>query len=87
MDINKLPFNVPKRTPDHPTKSHIVRAKVGSIIKILRFGQQGVKGAGKYKPGESSKITARRKAWYARHRDNIKKGKLFPAYWAANVKW
>jgi hypothetical protein len=87
MDPKKLPYNTPKRTPDHPTKSHIVRAKVGNIVKIIRFGQQGVKGAGKYKKGENPKITARRKSWYARHRENIKKGKLFPAYWAAKVKW
>ena len=87
MDPKKLPFNTPKRTLDHPTKSHIVRAKVGNIVKIIRFGQQGVKGAGGYKKGENPKITARRKSWYARHKENIKKGKLFPAYWAAKVKW
>jgi len=35
-------FNKPKRTPSHPTKSHIVVAKQGDQIKTIRFGQQGV---------------------------------------------
>ena len=80
-------YNKPKKTPSHPTKSHVVVAKVGDIIKVIRFGQQGVKGAGKFKKGESPKVTARRKAFKSRHAKNIKKGKLSAAYWADKVKW
>ena len=36
-------FNKPKRTPNHPTKSHVVVAKQGDKIKTIRFGQQGAK--------------------------------------------
>ena len=39
--------NKPKRTPKHPTKSHAVMASEGGKYKFIRFGQQGVKGAGK----------------------------------------
>lgn len=39
--------NKPKRTPDHATKSHVVKACKDGEEKIIRFGQQGVKGAGK----------------------------------------
>ena len=35
--------NKPKRTPSHKTKSHMVLAQVGHKIKLIRFGQQGVK--------------------------------------------
>ena len=52
-------FNKPKRTPNHPTKSHIVVAKAGDKIKTIRFGAQGVSGSPK-KKGESSKYKARR---------------------------
>ena len=80
-------YNKPKRTPNHPTKSHIVVAKEGDKIKTIRFGQQGVKTAGKPKKGESKKQTARRKSFIARHDKNIKKGKMSAAYWANRVKW
>lgn len=80
-------YNKPKRTPQHKTKSHIVVAKAGSTIKTIRFGQQGKKGAGKPKPGESAKTAARRKSFKARHSKNIAKGKLSAAYWANKVKW
>ena len=80
-------FNKPKRTPNHPKKSHIVVAKEGDKIKTIRFGQQGVKTAGKFKKGESKKQTARRKSFKARHAKNIKKGKMSAAYWANRVKW
>jgi len=80
-------FNKPKRTPKHPKKSHIVVAKEGSKIKTIRFGQQGVKTAGKPKKGESAKQKARRKSFKARHRRNIAKGKMSAAYWADKVKW
>ena len=80
-------FNKPKRTPSHPTKSHVVVAKDGNKIKTIRFGQQGVKTAGKPKKGESAKQKARRKSFKARHSKNIAKGKMSAAYWADKVKW
>ena len=80
-------YNKPKRTPSHKTKSHIVVAKEGSKIKTIRFGQQGVKTAGKPKAGESARQKARRKSFKARHGKNIKKGKMSAAYWANKVKW
>ena len=79
-------YNKPKRTPDHPTKSHIVVAKVGDQIKTIRFGQQGVSGSPK-KDGESEAYRKRRESFKARHADNIAKGKLSAAYWADKVKW
>ena len=80
-------YNKPKRTPNHPTKSHIVVAKSGSTIKTIRFGQQGAKTAGKPKAGESRKTKMKRKSFKARHRKNIAKGKMSAAYWANRVKW
>lgn len=80
-------FNKPKRTPGHKTKSHIVVAKEGDKIKTIRFGQQGVKTAGKPKAGESAKQKARRKSFKARHAKNIKKGKMSAAWWSSKVKW
>ena len=80
-------FNKPKRTPDHPKKSHVVVAKQGDNIKTIRFGEQGAKTAGKPKAGESSKMRAKRKSFKARHARNIKKGKMSAAYWADKVKW
>lgn len=79
-------YNKPKRTPNHPKKSHIVVAKVGNRIKTIRFGQQGVKGSPK-KKGESKAYAARRRSFKARHAKNIAKGKLSAAYWANKVKW
>ena len=80
-------YNKPKRTPNHPTKSHVVLAKEGSTIKMIRFGEQGAKTAGKPKAGESAKMKAKRKAFKARHGKNIARGKLSAAYWADKVKW
>ena len=80
-------YNKPKRTPNHPTKSHIVVAKEGDKIKTIRFGQQGVKTAGKPKAGESRKQKMRRKSFKARHAKNIAKGKMSAAYWADRTKW
>tara|TARA_Y100000114_G_scaffold151024_1_gene167185 strand:- start:91 stop:393 length:303 start_codon:yes stop_codon:yes gene_type:complete len=80
-------YNKPKRTPNHPKKSHIVVAKEGSKIKTIRFGQQGAKTAGKPKKGESRRIKMKRKSFKARHRRNIAKGKMSAAYWADKVKW
>lgn len=78
-------YNKPKRTPNHPTKSHVVVAKVGDKVKTIRFGQQGVKGAGKNP--KSSKEKGRRASFKARHAKNISKGKMSAAYWANKVKW
>ena len=80
-------YNKPKRTPNHPTKSHVVLAKEGSTIKMIRFGEQGAKTAGKPKSGESAKMKAKRKSFKARHGKNIARGKLSAAYWADKVKW
>ena len=84
---DKLACNKAKKTPSHPTKSHVVKACKGGKEKIIRFGQQGVKTAGKPKAGESAKQKARRKSFKARHAKNIKKGKMSAAYWANKVKW
>ena len=80
-------FNKPKRTPNHPKKSHIVVAKVGDKIKTIRFGEQGAKTAGKPKSGESDRMKKKRASFKARHAKNIAKGKLSAAYWANKVKW
>jgi len=80
-------FNKPKRTPNHPKKSHIVVAKVGDKIKTIRFGEQGASTAGKPKSGESSRMKKKRASFKARHRKNIAKGKMSAAYWANKVKW
>jgi hypothetical protein len=79
-------YNKPKRTPSHPTKSHVVVAKVGSKTKTIRFGQQGVSGSPK-KKGESDAYAARRRSFKARHAKNISKGKMSAAYWSDRVKW
>ena len=80
-------FNKPKRTPNHPKKSHVVVAKDGDKVKTIRFGQHGIKTAGKPKKGESATQKARRKSFKARHGKNIAKGKMSAAYWADKVKW
>ena len=80
-------YNKPKRTPNHPTKSHVVVAKEGDKIKTIRFGQQGVSTAGAPKKGESDRQKARRKSFKARHAKNIAKGKMSAAYWADKEKW
>jgi hypothetical protein len=79
-------YNKPKRTPNNPKKSHAVLAKEGDTVKLIRFGQQGVKGSPK-KAGESASYRKRRESFKARHAKNIKKGKLSAAYWADKVKW
>ena len=80
-------FNKPKRTPGHPKKSHIVVAKEGSLIKTIRFGEQGAKTAGKPKAGEGEAMKKKRASFKARHARNISKGKMSAAYWADKVKW
>ena len=79
--------NKPKRTPGHKTKSHMVLAQDGHDLKLIRFGQQGVKTAGKPKMNESETQKARRRSFKARHAKNIAKGKMSAAYWADKVKW
>jgi hypothetical protein len=79
--------NKPKRTPDHPTKSHVVMASEGGKYKLIRFGEQGAKTAGKPKAGESDRMKKKRASFKARHSKNIKKGKMSAAYWADKVKW
>ena len=79
LDKSKMKCNKPKSTPNHPKKSHVVKACEGGKEKIIRFGQQGVKGS----PAGS----ARNKSFKARHAKNIKKGKMSAAYWANKVKW
>ena len=72
-------YNKPKRTPSHPTKSHVVVAKSGDQVKTIRFGQQGVSG--------DKTNTSRAKSFKARHGKNIAKGKMSAGYWANKVKW
>lgn len=79
-------YNKPKRTPNHPKKSHVVVAKQGDQVKTIRFGQQGVSGSPK-KEGESASYRKRRESFKARHAKNIAKGKMSAAYWADRTKW
>lgn len=80
-------FNKPKRTPSHPSKSHVVVAKEGDRVKTIRFGEQGASTAGKPKSGESDKMKKKRASFKARHRRNIAKGKMSAAWWANKIKW
>jgi len=86
VDKAKMACNKPRRTPDHPTKSHIVKACKGGVEKIIRFGQQGVQGAGKNPTSKKDK--ARKKSYYARHNAQDSKPDIFSArYWSHKVKW
>lgn len=87
--LNKkdMPCNKPKATPSHPKKSHVVKACEGGKEKIIRFGEQGAKTAGKPKKGESEAMKLKRKSFKARHAQNIAKGKMSAAYWADKIKW
>jgi hypothetical protein len=80
-------YNKPKKTPNHPTKSHVVVAKQGDKVKTIRFGEQGAKTAGKPKAGESDAMKKKRASFKARHAKNISKGNMSAAYWADKVKW
>lgn len=84
---DSLTPNKPRATPSHPTKSHVVLAKEGGKEKLIRFGEQGAKTAGKPKDGESQKMKDKRASFKARHGKNIKKGKMSAAYWADREKW
>ena len=85
IDKSKMKCNRPKRTPKHPKKSHVVKACSGGEERVIRFGQQGVRGAGSNP--KTKKQKARRKSFKARHKKNINKGKMSAAYWANKVKW
>ena len=87
VDKDSLPLDKPRRTPGHPTKSHVVKTKVDGREKIIRFGEQGAETAGKPKAGESDRMKQKRASFKARHAQNIAKGKSSPAYWANKVKW
>jgi hypothetical protein len=87
VDSASMACNKPKRTPDHATKSHVVKACEGGKERVIRFGEQGAKTAGKPKSGESERMKAKRKSFKARHAKNIKKGKMSAAYWADKEKW
>jgi hypothetical protein len=82
---SEMACNSPKRTPGHATKSHVVKACADGKEKVIRFGQQGVSGAGSSPSTPSEK--ARQKSFKARHAKNISKGKMSAAYWADKVKW
>lgn len=87
IDKAGMPCNKPRRTPTHPKKSHVVKACSGGTEKVIRFGEQGAKTAGKPKSGESARMKAKHKSFKARHGKNIAKGKMSAAYWANKVKW
>jgi hypothetical protein len=84
--IDVAGYNKPRRTPSHPTKSHVVVAKEGDQVKTIRFGQQGVSGS-PAREGESAADKARRKSFKARHAKNIAKGKMSAAFWSSKTKW
>lgn len=79
--------NKPKRTPSHPRKSHIVLAKEGDKVKLIRYGEQGAKTAGAPKEGESDRMKKKRASFKARHAKNIAKGRMSAAWWADKSKW
>jgi hypothetical protein len=79
-------YNKPKATPSHPEKSHVVLVKVGDVVRLIRFGQQGVKGAGDNPKTAEDK--ARKKSYYARHNaQDASPDKLSARYWSHKVKW
>jgi hypothetical protein len=87
IDKDSMELNKPQRTPNHPTKSHIVKTMVDGKEKIIRFGEQGAETAGKPKEGEPGRMKAKRESFKARHAKNIAKGPSSAAYWANKVKW
>jgi hypothetical protein len=87
VDKDSLPLDKPRRTPGHPTKSHVVKTNVDGKEKIIRFGEQGAETAGKPKANESDRMKQKRASFKARHGESIAKGKSSAAWWAAKVKW
>ena len=90
IDKESMPCNKPRGLNDGSGKSHVVKAccsECGPKGKLIKFGQKGASTAGDPKKGESDKMKAKRKSFFARHGRNIKKGKKSAAYWAAKTKW
>ena len=87
LDKDMMPCNKPRRTPSHPKKSHVVKACYDGTEKLIRFGEQGAKTAGKPEAGESEKMKQKRKSFKSRHGANIAKGKSSAAFWSDLVKW
>lgn len=87
VDKKSMACNKPKRTPSHPKKSHVVKACYDGKEKVIRFGEQGARTAGKPKEGESDRMKAKRASFKARHGKNIAKGKSSAAYWSSKTKW
>jgi len=77
--------NKAKRTPDHPKKSHVVLAKEGDRVKLIRFGEQGANTVTESNPSGARK--KKQDSFKARHAKNIAKGKMSAAFWANKVKW
>jgi hypothetical protein len=86
-DKDSMACNKPRRTPDHPKKSHVVKACYDGKEKIIRFGEQGAKTAGKPKEGESDRMKTKRASFKARHAKNNAKGPSSAAFWASKTKW
>jgi len=70
--------NRPKMTPSHKTKKAMVLAESGHELKLIRFGAKGM--------GHNYSAGARR-AFKARHKRNIARGKMSAAYWADKFLW
>jgi len=87
VDKGSMACNKPRRTPGHPTKSHVVKACYDGKERVIRFGEQGAETAGKPKAGESDRMKKKRESFKARHSRNIAKGPSSAAYWADKVKW
>lgn len=87
VDKAAMACNKPRRTPSHPTKSHVVKACEAGQEKVIRFGEQGAKTAGAPRAGESQAMKDKRASFKARHAQNIAKGKMSAAYWANKTKW
>ncbi len=87
INKNAMPCNRPQRTPGHPTKSHVVKACAAGQEKIVRFGEQNAKTAGKPKAGESDAMKKKRKSFHARHNCAAAKDKLSAKFWACSHKW
>ena len=87
VDKAAMACNKPRRTPGHPTKSHVVKACEGGQEKVIRFGEQGAKTSGAPKAGESQAMKDKRASFKARHAKNIAKGKMSAAWWSSVTKW
>ena len=84
IDKSKMKCNRPKRQISGG-KKFVVKACKGGKEKIIRFGQLGVKGAGKNPKTDKEK--SRKRSFQARHKKNIDRGVFSAAYWANKVKW